>query len=347
MHDPFAFIKRPARRVGLLSGAAMVALFSVGQPADALVINPVFDDSWAPAPAGATTDVNNVIAEYEADFSNPVTVTVAFGWGELNGSSITSGAATTFSTSDLPPPFGPVTPFTFSQLKSFYNTAAGASGATQVLVTANAHLAAPNTLGYFIPDAEYKALTGSPLNGDSIDGFTGYATNFCGGGTCPYDFTGGVPAANAIDFTAVVEHELSHALGRVDYAFAGMPFLTPQDSFKYAIAAGLCTKTLDAAFDITCFSFDGGTTNPQGRTFSNQSDSGDWINAFGDSYNAFISQGEFASVSAADLDLMFAEGWNDRAARGTPATPTPEPATLALLGTLRLGFAALRRRRPR
>src|SRR6516165_4810968 len=82
-------------------------------------------------------------------------------------------------------------------------------------------------------------------------------------------------------------------------------------------------------------------------SFSNSSDSGDWINAFGDSYNAFISQGEFASVSAADLDLMCAEGWNDRAACGTPATPTPEPATLALLGTSLLGFAAPRRRRSR
>jgi len=267
MHDPFAFIKRPARRVGLLSGAAMVALFSVGQPADALVINPVFDDSWAPAPAGATTDVNNVIAEYEADFSNPVTVTVAFGWGELNGSSITSGAATTFSTSDLPPPFGPVTPFTFSQLKSFYNTAAGASGATQVLVTANAHLAAPNTLGYFIPDAEYKALTGAALDADPIDGFTGYATNFCGGGTCPYDFTGNAPAANAIDFTAVVEHELSHALSRVDYGFSSgvagnpPPFLTPQDFFKYDCG----TPNLDPKFNVTCFSFNGDATNPQGH----------------------------------------------------------------------------------
>src|SRR6516162_10561854 len=182
MHDPFAFIKRPARRVGLLSGAAMVALFSVGQPADALVINPVFDASWAAAPAGATTDVNNVIAEYEADFSNPVTVHVAFGWGELNGSPISSGAATVFAANDFPPPFGPASTFSLSQVKGFYNTAAGGSGATQVLVTANSHLPATynnpgGSNGFFIPDAEYKALTGTPLNGDTIDGFTGYETN--------------------------------------------------------------------------------------------------------------------------------------------------------------------------
>jgi len=251
----------------------MVALFGVGQPADALVINPVFDASWAAAPAGATTDVNNVIAEYEADFSNPVTVTVAFGWGELNGSSITSGAATVFATSDFPPPFGPASTFSLSQVKGFYNTAAGGAGATQVLVTANNYLLSsyPNpgglSNGFFIPDAEYKALTGGALNGDTIDGFTGYATNFCGGGTCPYDFTGGVPGSTAIDFTAVVEHELSHALSRVDYGFSSgvagnpPPFLTPQDFFKYDCG----TPNLDPKFNVTCFSFNGDATNPQGH----------------------------------------------------------------------------------
>ena len=146
-----------------------------------------------------------------------------------------------------------------------------------LLVTANNYLPSsyPNpgglSNGFFIPDAEYKALTGGALNGDTIDGFTGYATNFCGGGTCPYDFTGGVPGSTAIDFTAVVEHELSHALGRVDYAFSSgtaggaPPFLTPQDFFKFADSNG-CTTALDPKFDITCFSYDGGATNPGPRT---------------------------------------------------------------------------------
>ena len=54
-------------------------------PACALVITPTFDTSWTMprgTPAGATTDVMNVIQEYEADFSNPVTITIAFGWAK-------------------------------------------------------------------------------------------------------------------------------------------------------------------------------------------------------------------------------------------------------------------------
>jgi hypothetical protein len=118
-----------------------------------------------------------------------VTVKIAFGWGELNAGPITSGAAAVFATSDFPPPFGPTVPFTLAQVKGFYRAAA-APGAIEALLTANAYLPAayPNqggSTGFFIPDAEYKALTGAALDADPIDGFTGYATNFCGGAICP------------------------------------------------------------------------------------------------------------------------------------------------------------------
>jgi hypothetical protein len=70
-----------ARRFGLVSGlsaGAVIALLGAAQPADALVIIPSFETSWTmgfmggpAAPAAATTVVNNVIAEYERDFSKP------------------------------------------------------------------------------------------------------------------------------------------------------------------------------------------------------------------------------------------------------------------------------------
>jgi hypothetical protein len=359
MHDLFSSIRRPARRLGLLLGGVLGGLLGAGQPADALTITPVFQNG---VPVAAQNVINNVITEYQNDFSNNVNLTIAFGWGVLNGSPITSGAATDFDTSDFLSPFGPSTGFTLAQVKALYTGAAAAPGATQVLVTANANLPAaypnPGCCGgttptnFMIPDAEYKALTGMALDADQFDGFTGYATDFCGTNVpnCAYDFSGGPPPANTIDFKAVVEHELSHAMSRVDFAFSSQaaggapPFLTPQDFFKFSDSNG-CTKTLDPNFDITCFSFDGGATNPGPRTFSNSSDSGDWINANTDSFNAFIDTGVFAQVSTADILLMCAEGWNDRAVCGTPAVSTPEPGTLALLGTSLLGLAALRRRR--
>jgi len=357
MHDPFASIKRSAQRLGLLSGAALAVLFGGGQQADALVINPIFDAAFPVAARNVVT--NMVIPEFEADFSNPVTINIAFGWGELAGSPITRGAATVFDTSDFLSPFGPSTGFTLAQTKAIYSGAAAGSGATTVLQTANANLpgAYPNggccggttPTNFFIPDAEYKALTGAALDADPIDGYTGYATNFCNPSSCAYDFSGGAPPAGEIDFKAVVEHELSHAMSRVDFGFSSgvagnsPPFLTPQDFLKYDCN----TTTLDPKFSITCFSSDGGATNPQGRTFSNQSDSGDWINANTDSFNAFAFTGLQATVSTADIMLMCAEGWNDRAVCGTPAVATPEPGALALLGTSMLGLAAMRRRRRR
>jgi hypothetical protein len=145
-------------------------------------------------------------------------------------------------------------------------------------------------------------------------------------------------------------------MSRVDFAFSNSkgtptpnqapPFLTPQDFFRYQDNAGTCNTTLEPKFNVACFSYDGGATNPSPfRTFSNDSDSGDWINAASDSFNAFLSRGVDGSVSTTDILLMCAEGWNDRAVCGTPAVGASEPGTLALLGTSLLGFAALLRRR--
>jgi PEP-CTERM motif len=341
-------IGSPDGKFGLLIGAAFGALVAAGHPADALTIIPSFDASWAAAPVGATIDVNNVITEYEKDFSNPVTITVAFGWGEIGG--FAGGPGATPVTSGAVGNVNGFTLYTLAQTKSFYNTAVGLQPTNTALATADAHLPAtftnpaPGGSSLFgIGDSEYLALNSVAQNGNTVDGYLGVATNFCGGGTCPYDFTGGAPGPTAIDFTAVIEHELSHAMGRLDQAFAppNPPELTPLDFFKYQDNAGTCTTTLDPRFDVTCFSIDGGATNPLGRTFSNVSDSGDWINATGDSYNAFIGQGEFASVSSADITEMCALGWEGCAA----AVPTPEPGTLALLSSALLGFTALRRRR--
>jgi hypothetical protein len=278
------------RRLGLLSSVALGAVFAAGQPADAVTITPVFETSWTGAPAAATTAVLNVINEYQNTFSNPVNITVQFGWGDNNGTPVTSGATG-----------GPVglSSFTLAQTEALYANAVSLQPTNAALATAGAHLPATYTnpagsSNFGIGNAEYKALTGTSLPGyTGIDSSTGFATNLCSGTTCPSGFT------------ALVEHEVAHAMGRVDYAFVGTPFLTPLDFFKYDPG----TSNLDPLFVQTSFSIDGGATNPLGRTFSNTSDSGDWIGVTSDSYNYLVANG--ATVSTADITEMCALGWND------------------------------------
>jgi hypothetical protein len=184
------------------------------------------------------------------------------------------------------------------------------------LVTANAHIPAtyPNPGGgtsFLLGDAEFKALNnGTAQNTDAVDGETGYATSACSGNTCSGFL---MPA---------IEHEIAHAMGRLDLATnaSGIPSkLTPLDFFKYAISpGGACTNVLDPRFDQTCFSIDGGATNPLGRQFSNVSDRADWNSNVLDSYNYAIGNG--ATVSSADITEMCALGWQGCAA-AVPAPP--------------------------
>jgi hypothetical protein len=334
----------PALRVGvspLLVSAATIAAFGVPRPAEALIITPIFETSWTSnAPSGATTVVNNVISEFESLFSNTVTVNVEFGWGDINGSALPNNALGVANFPSQNPQYS------FSQTKTLFQNASLAQPNNTALSTAVANLPSsyPNPGGatsFFIPDPEYLALTGVAQNADPIESFTGYGTLV--GTGFGWDFSGGTPSANNFDFTAVAEHEVAHALGRVDWAFQGgqggaPPKLSPLDFYKYDCG----TPTLDPKFNATCFSINGGATDLQ--KFSDQSDSGDWFGPSGtggDSFDAFLAAGNKAVMSTADITEMCALGWQGCAA----VSAVPEPGTLAFLSTSLLGFLALRRRR--
>src|SRR5438309_628871 len=60
--------------------------------AGGLVINIIYDSSVSSAPAGFTAAISDVVQYYESVFTDPVTVTIDIGWGEVGGQSLTSGA---------------------------------------------------------------------------------------------------------------------------------------------------------------------------------------------------------------------------------------------------------------
>ena len=57
-----------------------------------LAINVVYDPSVASAPAGFTQTIANVVNFYESHFSNPVTITIDVGYGEVDGQAMQAGA---------------------------------------------------------------------------------------------------------------------------------------------------------------------------------------------------------------------------------------------------------------
>ena len=57
-----------------------------------MVINVVYDSSVNNAPAGFVSGVQSVVNYFESHFSNPVTITIDVGYGEVMGQSLGSGA---------------------------------------------------------------------------------------------------------------------------------------------------------------------------------------------------------------------------------------------------------------
>lgn len=333
-----------------LGGLGLLSALSAA-PARALVINASFDNNWTTsAPAGANTDVTNVINELQAAFNNPVTVNIQFDWGDINGQALPANALGVAT-------FPSITAgYNLAQVNALFTTAAINNPTNAPLNTAVKYLPGAgssynNGTNFFIPTSEYKALTGTKSN--ALDAYVGF-------GTTGWDYSGGKPGAGSFDFTATLEHEITHALGRVDYAFASKvaggappgnpPLLTPLNLYTYDCG----TTTLDPNFNNTCFSINGGTTDLKSGTagvFDNTSDSADWFNTItvsgkstcgpgSDSFDSCANPGVFASMSNVDFTEMCALGWSGSAC----AVPEPPSLWLLLAGAIGLSAVSGRRR---
>lgn len=330
---PIAWRRRaPSGLVGLM-GLALVAIAASTAQAGPFTINAVFETSWINnAPAAATADVNAVIKEFEAAFTNPVTITIQFGWGDVastaanpGGIAIAGGAAAYF------PQLYTANPaqYTLAQTEKLMTDHAAAHPENQPINTAApnlpmAYLNPGGSTNFFVSDAEYKALTGKAQNTDAIDGYVGVAAKD------PWSFGAAAGAAGTEYFRGALEHEITHDMGRFDAAYlvanGGNPaYLTPLDFYK--INAN--NANLDPTRSVTRFSIDGGKTFYPGYTFNASSDTSDWNNLPDNSFNTSLAT--FQSMTPTDLVEMQALGWD-------PAVP--EPGTWLLLGTGILGLLA-------
>jgi hypothetical protein len=258
--------------------------------------NITFDASVLSAPAAFKTDVLNVANYYASQFTDPVTVNLTVGFGEVGGSALPSNALGASST---------------NLLSTSYKTlvsALTADATSSADHSAVASLAAKDPTGfgfYWVSTAEGKSL--GLYSGTGADGSIGFSS---AAGMFDYNAADGVTSGQ-YDFVGTVAHEFSEVMGRLMLDGGRVGFyphsFTALDLFHFSGAHVRDFSGTKAGY----FSVDGGVTNLQNFNTNPAGDYGDWSSAKGaDAFNAFATPGTALPISSADVTALDAIGWN-------------------------------------
>ena len=292
----------------------MTGAFTVTRP----VINLIWDASVASAPAGFVGAVQDAANYLDALITSPITVNIAIGYGEYNG--IPLPASTLGETVILNS-----VSMTTTQFKSYLSalpTSATLTSAIASLTTAGE----PTTLT--IASAEAKALGAVSGYGTQIDAAVGFETDPTGR-LFTYD-PNNRGVLGQVDLIAVAEHELSHALGRLDLTGAS----TALDLYRFSAAGKVA-----APGTTSYFSINGGTTNLD--NFATTGDTADWAPSAGnDANNAILNTGSVDVFTAVDVTELAALGFTTAGTVPSSTATIPayaagglNAATLTFIGT--------------
>jgi hypothetical protein len=280
-----------------------------------------FEPSVAHAPAGFAADVENAAQYYGSLFTNPVTVAVDIGYGEIGPQTAQQ------------PGGNPLAPGAIGESETYLAGNFSYSDLRAALLAASGGLAAADLPGdppgTFASSAPLMATAEAAALGLGPSHVFGGYIGFGDGGYFNY-----APAAvpGAYDFTGVALHEISEVLGR----FSGLDLegsYTPMDLFRYA-APGV---RQGGAGGPSYFSLDNGASalgswnNATTPGNDPAGDLGDWApNAGPDAFLADTVAGTATVFTPRDLTLMNAIGWQSGSVRvaadGSIIAPAPSAA---------------------
>ena len=260
-----------------------------GSASAGLIINVTYDASVNSAPAAFKADVAAAVSYLESQFSDPITITISVGYGEVNGQTMGSGA--------LGQSMYYVGAFNYSQVKNAM--VADATTANDLSSVATLPATDPTNGGtFYVSSAEAKAL--GLWAGTIPDGWVGLSSS----AGWDYNNADGV-SAGTYDFYGTVLHEITEVLGRETTDGQSGQY-NPLDLFHYS-APGVRT------FSGTTpgyFSVNNGQTNLNNFNTNPGGDFGDWAGNTADAGNAYGTPGVVSPFSAADLAAMDVIGWN-------------------------------------
>jgi hypothetical protein len=268
----------------------------------------------ASAPNGFQTAVLNAAHFIEANYTDPVTININVGYGEVGGTTLGSNALGSSLTS--------LASVSYSTL---YNALkADATTASDATAVASLPTSAPVSGGFAVTTAQAKALGLSSATGTATDGSVGFSST----SAFTYNDTNGV-ASGTYDFNAVAVHELTEVMGRIlltgNTLGTTTNYYDPLDLFHYS-APG--TRDFSASTP-GYFSINSGTTSLQTFNIQSGGDAGDWAGATIDAANAFAAAGVVEPVSNADLTAMDVIGWNRVSTAPTGVSIAVSPSSLA------------------
>jgi hypothetical protein len=262
-----------------------------------VIINITYDSSVSGAPAAFKTAVTAAIQFLENTFTNPITINIDVGYGEVAGQALSSGA--------------------LGESEGFYNSYSYTQVRNALVQNAKSadQISAANTLpasdptgggNYWVTTAEAKAIGLMGASG-SVDGYVGFSS------TLPFDYddSNGV-SSGTYDFNGTFLHEVTEVMGRTLFVGTdgiGANAYTPMDLFHYSSPGTRDFVGTTPGY----FSLDGGNTNLDSFNTNSGGDFGDWASSAGhDSFLAFSNSGVINAVTAADLRLMNVLGYNEQ-----------------------------------